>query len=78
MARGVKRLAGKLAGELPKSTLALTASDLVRAVLLEAADGFTLGKAIPPGPEVAEEEIQALFGIYRHVLRGMEIVAHDL
>jgi hypothetical protein len=47
-------------------------------VLLEAAGGLPLGEAIPPGPEVSEEEIQALFGIYGHVLREMGIVAHGL
>ena len=58
----------ELAGELPKAIRALPAPDLVRAVLLEAAGGLPLGEAIPPGPEVAEEQIQALLGIYGRAL----------
>ena len=69
---------GELAGELPKSTLALPAPDFVRAVLLEAAGGFPVREALPTGSEVPEEQIQPLLRIHAHALWGFGVLAHAL
>jgi hypothetical protein len=47
-------------------------------VLLEAAGGLPLGEALPPGPEMPEEQIQPLLRIHALALWGFGVLAHAL